>query len=159
VVLFFMRLQGGSVFQGASSISLDVKGRLAVPTKHRDALTGGVNSELVLTAHPHRCLLLYPKAAWAPIRDKVMAFSSLGDAAKLQRLLVGFAEEISMDAAGRLLVSPELRRLAGMEKQVMLVGQGGHFELWSQEAWERQLDKIINEGESLLPAGTENFSL
>src|SRR6266404_4422341 len=106
------------MFQGATALNLDVKGRLAVPTRHRDGLQSGDGSKQVLTAHPHRCLLLYPAPAWEPIRAQIMGFSSFDPQTSLwKRLLVGFAEEVELDASGRLLVSPELRKFAGLKKQ------------------------------------------
>ncbi len=103
---------------------------------------------------------MYPQPAWEPIRAQIMSYSSLErQTSMVQRLLVGFAKDVEMDAAGRLLITPELRRFASLEKQVMLVGQGSHFELWSLEAWERQIEQIIAQGDSLLPPGMEKFSL
>ena len=102
---------------------------------------------------------MYPLQAWAPIRDKVMTFPSLDRTASLwKRLLIGFAEEVTLDSAGRILVSPELRSYAGIEKQIMLVGQGSHFEVWNVSAWNEQL-KALTSGAAGLPPGTENFSL
>jgi MraZ protein len=75
-----------------------------------------------------------------------------------KRLLVGFAEELELDGAGRLLISPALRKFAELEKQVMLVGQGSHFELWSQEAWDKQIESIETTPDKL-PPGMENFAL
>ena len=125
------------MFQGAAALSLDAKGRLAIPARHRDALAKLAGSTLVLTAHPHRCLLIYPAPAWDPIRDKVLAGSSLEQhSALLKRLLVGFARDEEMDSAGRVLIAPELRNFAQLEKQVHLVGQGDHFELWSDAGWQ-----------------------
>jgi MraZ protein len=147
------------MFQGATGLNLDAKGRLAVPTRHREPLQEGANGKLVLTAHPHKCLLLYPASAWEPIRARIMTFPSFDPQLSLwKRLLVGFAEELELDGAGRLLISPALRKFAGLEKQLMLVGQGSHFELWSQEAWDRQLARIETEPDKL-PAGMENFAL
>ena len=77
----------------------------------------------------------------------------------VQRLLVGFAKDVEMDTAGRLLITPELRRFASLEKQVVLIGQGSHFEIWSIEAWEKQIEQIVAQGDSLLPPGIEKFSL
>lgn len=147
------------VFQGASQISLDAKGRLAVPVKHRDPLASPSAGKLVLTAHPEGALLLYPLQAWEPIRNKVMTFPSLDRTAALwKRLLIGFAEDVLLDNAGRILVSPELRDYAKIEKQIMMVGQGTHFEIWNLNAWNDQL-KALNSGAAGLPPGTENFSL
>ena len=148
------------VFQGATELSLDAKGRLTVPAGHREMLLATAAGQLVITAHPHRCLLMYPRPAWEPIRAQIMSYSSLErQTSMVQRLLVGFAKDVEMDAAGRLLVTPELRRFASLEKQVMLVGQGSHFEVWNLEAWERQIEQIVAQGDSLLPPGMEKFSL
>lgn len=148
------------MFRGATSLNLDAKGRLAVPAKHRDALQVLCAGSLVLTAHPHRCLLMYPQPDWEPIQAKVMSLSSFDrQSSALQRLLVGFAEDIELDASGRILVSPVLREFAGLEKQAMLVGQGSHFELWSMEAWKAQLEKAIANDDMALPSELEGFSL
>ncbi|MBP9218783.1 MAG: division/cell wall cluster transcriptional repressor MraZ [Sterolibacterium sp.] len=148
------------MFQGATQLNLDAKGRMAVPARHRDALQVLGSGRLVLTAHPHRCLLLYPAPAWEPVRDRVLAVSSLdAQSALLRRLLVGNAIDTEMDAAGRLLVTPELRRYASLEKEIWLVGQGSHFEIWSEAGWQAQQDAIFALGDKLLPPGLENLAL
>lgn len=148
------------MFQGAAALNLDAKGRMAIPARHRDALLALAEGRLVLTAHPHRCLLLYPAPAWDPIRAKILAAPSLEtQSAMLRRLLVGFAVDAEMDAAGRVLVSPELRAYAALEKQVWLVGQGSHFEIWSDAGWKQQQEAIFALGDKLLPPGLENLTL
>ncbi|MCW5625955.1 MAG: division/cell wall cluster transcriptional repressor MraZ [Burkholderiales bacterium] len=147
------------MFQGAAQLNLDAKGRLAVPTRHRDPLSVESAGKLVLTAHPHKCLLLYPAPAWEPIRARIMTFSSFEPQASLwKRLLVGFAEDLELDASGRVLVSPELRKFAGIDRQVMFVGQGSHFEIWGVEAWEAQLAQLTEQSDKV-PPGMENFAL
>ena len=148
------------MFQGAAALNLDAKGRMAIPARHRDALLAIDEGRLVITAHPHRCLLLYPALAWDPIRAKILAAPSLEtQSAMLRRLLVGFAVDSEMDAAGRVLVSPELRQYAAFEKQVWLVGQGSHFEIWSDAGWQQQQQAIFALGDKLLPPGLENLTL
>jgi len=148
------------MFQGAAALNLDVKGRMTIPARHRDALLALADGHLVLTAHPHRCLLLYPAPAWDPIRAKILAAPSLEtQSAMLRRLLVGFAVDTDMDAAGRVLVSPELRQYANLDKQVWLVGQGNYFEIWSDAGWKQQQEAIFALGDKLLPPGLENFAL
>jgi MraZ protein len=147
------------VFQGAAALNMDAKGRIAVPTRHRDALTRDAG-KMVLTGHPEGCLLLYPAPAWEPIRTKVMGFPSLDPlASRWKRVLVGFAEEIELDGAGRMLVSPELRNFARLDKRVMMVGQGSHFELWAVDAWEQQLAALAAQPGQGLPPGMEDFAL
>ena len=148
------------MFQGATQVNLDAKGRMAVPTKIRDPLTSGGTVRLVLTAHPDGCLLLYPQPAWEPIRARVMSFPSLDRQFSVwKRLLVGFAEDVELDTAGRLLISPELRDFAKITRPVMFVGQGSHFEIWDLETWNAQLESLRSGGSSSLPPGMENFSL
>ncbi|MCK9284777.1 MAG: division/cell wall cluster transcriptional repressor MraZ [Rhodocyclaceae bacterium] len=153
------------MFQGATSLNLDAKGRMAVPARHRDVLSNAGTTEsagrLILTTHPHRCLLLYPEPAWAPIRDQILAAPSFDPrSAAAKRVLVGNAREESMDAAGRLLIAPELRDYAGFEKQVWLVGMGSHFEIWSDAGWKRQheaaFDALVSHEP---PPGFEGISL
>lgn len=148
-------------FQGATALSLDAKGRLGVPARHRDALLEACAGNLVLTAHPHGCLLVYPAPAWEPIRDRVNSAPSLDiNAARLKRLIVGNARDEVMDAAGRVLVAPELRAWAKLDKQVRLVGMGSHFELWSEEIWVQQQEEAAAQfASSGLPAGFENLAL
>ncbi|MFM9913645.1 MAG: division/cell wall cluster transcriptional repressor MraZ [Methylophilaceae bacterium] len=148
------------MFRGATSLNLDVKGRLAVPSRHRDALMSQSAGRLVLTAHPHGCLLLYPQPAWEPIQAKLTSLSSFNkQSSALQRLLVGHAEDLEMDSAGRLLVSPTLREFAKLDKQAMLVGQGSHFELWNMDAWKAQLAGVMSGDDVALPDELEGFSL
>jgi len=148
------------VFQGAAQVNLDAKGRMAVPTRVRDPLTQGGTVKLVLTAHPDGCLLLYPLPAWEPIRAQVMSFPSLDRQASLwKRLLVGFAQDVELDTAGRLLIPPELRDFAHIKRPVMFVGQGSHYEIWDLEAWQKQLENLRSGGTPTLPPGMENFSL
>ena len=147
------------MFQGAAEISLDPKGRLSIPTRHREALTSGAGG-IVLTAHPDRCLLLYPKAAFSPISAKLSSLTSFNEQARWwQRLIVGFAEELELDGSGRILVSPALRKFADLKKTVTLVGQGSHFEIWDAEVWEKKLGDALAMVGTTPPPGTENFSL
>jgi MraZ protein len=116
------------VFQGASALSLDAKGRMAVPARHRDALAALCQGQLTLTKHPAGCLLVFPRPAWESFRDKVVALPM--SAAGWKRVFLGNAMDVDIDGAERVLVSPELRAAAGLGKEVVLMGMGSHFELW-----------------------------
>ena len=138
-----MGKQGGSekCSEGATALSLDAKGRLAIPARHRDSLLAAAEGSLVLTAHPHRCLCFIPSPAWQPIRDQILKASSLDPrTASIKRVLVGNARTETLDSAGRILVAAELRAYANFEKTVYLVGMGSHFELWSEAGWKQQND-------------------
>ena len=147
------------MFQGAVALSLDAKGRLAIPARHRDALTPH-GAPLVVTAHPHQCLLVYPEAAWEPIRQQITAMPGLDPrTAALKRLLVGFAQCEELDGAGRVLLAASLRQWAGLDKQVWLVGQGSHFELWSDAGWQKQQEAMLALAGDMLPPGFEALAL
>ncbi|MDR1853932.1 MAG: division/cell wall cluster transcriptional repressor MraZ [Azoarcus sp.] len=147
------------MFQGATTLNLDAKGRLAIPARHRDALVSG-EGQVIVTAHPHGCLLVYPPAAWEPIRDQVLAAPSLDQrSALLKRLLVGYAQDETLDATGRVLLAPTLRAFAALEKQVWLVGQGSHFELWADAKWQQQQQAMMALAADDLPPGFDSLAL
>lgn len=149
-----------ALFRGVTQLVLDAKGRLVVPARHRDGLTPNDDGRLVLTADPSRCLLLYPLAAWEPIQARLMALSSFNDQLRgLQRLLVGHADDVEIDAAGRILVPPALRKYATLDKHVVLVGQGQKFELWDEARWQAQTAQAIAFPGNGLPPELDGFSL
>jgi MraZ protein len=151
------------VFRGVTALNLDTKGRMAIPTRHRERLRECCASQLVITVDTDRCLLLYPAPEWAEIEAKLEALPSFNKAARtLQRLYIGHAHEVEMDGQGRILLPPELRKFANLDKRVALVGQGKKFELWDEETWngkrEVWLDEV-NLDQIELPAGMESLSI
>jgi MraZ protein len=148
----------GGAFHGAAVITLDAKGRIAIPTRHRDALLSA-GKTLVLTAHPDGCALLYPESAWERVRSQVEKFPSFhAQASWWKRLLLGFEEHVTPDGAGRILISPALRMHAKLEREVMMVGQGRYFELWDSGVWSAKRDGALTAGGGP-PPGMEEFSL
>lgn len=148
-------------FQGASVLSLDAKGRLSIPARHRDALLADCGGELVMTTHPHGCVAIYPANEWVRIRDQILAIPSMNAAtANLRRLILGNAMDETMDANGRVLVAPELRAWAKLDKQVRLMGLGANFELWSEPVWQqKQAEAAAQFASGELPPGFENLVL
>lgn len=147
------------LFRGVSELVLDAKGRLAVPARHRDGLVSGGNGHLVVTADPGGCLLIYPVGTWEPIEARLMQLSSFDDKIRsIQRLIVGHADDVELDAAGRILIPPALRRYAGLDKRVVLVGQGQKLELWGEVKWQAQVAQSIAFPGGL-PPELEGFSL
>ncbi len=148
------------MFQGAAQFNLDGKGRLTIPTRYRDMLLAHCAGQLVLTADADGCLLLYPHPEWQPIREKLMQLSAFNPRIRaLQRFLVGHAEDVTMDAAGRVLISATLREYAKLDKRVMLVGQGNKFELWDEARWQAQYEKMTAFADNNLPPELEGFTL
>lgn len=148
------------MFQGAAQFNLDGKGRLTIPARYRDMLLAHCAGQLVLTADADGCLLIYPQPEWQPIREKLMQLSAFNPKTRaLQRFLVGHAEDVVMDAAGRVLISSTLRDYAKLDKRVMLVGQGNKFELWDETRWQAQYEKMTSFSMDNLPPELEGFTL
>jgi MraZ protein len=129
------------VFQGASSLSLDGKGRLSVPTRHRDVLAATAGGQLTITRHPHGCLMIFPRPEWEKFRERVSAVPM--QAQWWKRIFMGNAMDVELDGTGRILISPELRAAAGLEKETMLLGMGNHFELWDKSMYEAKEAEAI----------------
>ena len=148
------------MFQGSTALTLDAKGRLAIPTRHRELINGESSGKLVLTGHPDGCLLLYQAATFEHVRARLLEVSDANSrVACWKRVIVGMAEEIEPDAQGRVLITPELRKYAGMEKQLMMVGQGNRFEVWCEAAWNQQLEQIRAQSGQAMPQSMEAFTL
>lgn len=152
------------MFRGATTLSLDSKGRLAIPAKYRHGLSLDCEGKMVCTIDiKQSCLLLYPLPEWQIIEQKLTRLSSMNPAERrLQRLLLGHADDCEMDKNGRLLISAPLRQHAGLEKKLMLVGQLNKFELWDEEAWHNQVAEdmdVEREGDFTLNERLEDFSL
>lgn len=134
------------MFRGVNSINLDPKGRLAIPTRYRSELLESCDGQLVLTIDRDKCLLLYPLPEWEEIERKLIRLPTLNPhARRLQRLLIGHASECEMDAQGRVLVSEPLRKFAGLDKRVVLIGQGNKFEVWDEDVWNVRRDEWLEE--------------
>jgi MraZ protein len=134
-------------FQGPSSLSIDAKGRISVPARHRDELQTKCEGKLTLTRHPEGCLLLYPRATWEIKRNEIEAYPP--DARPLKRLLLGNAVDVDIDASGRILIPPELRTAAKLDKDAELRGMGAYFELWDAALLAQREAKDLESGEML----------
>lgn len=137
-----------AVFRGINPINLDAKGRLALPAKYRDRVSDRCDGHMVLTVHPFdRCLLLYPLADWEVIESQVNALpnSTSRQARRLQHLMVGYATELDLDSANRLLLPAMHREHAELDKRLILVGQGQKFEVWSDARWSAMTEGYLEE--------------
>ena len=124
------------MFQGASSLSLDAKGRLSMPTRHRDVLTATASGQLTITKHPHGCLMVFARPEWEKFRERIAALPM--SAQWWKRIFLGNAMDVELDGTGRVLVSPELRAAAGISKDAVLLGMGSYFELWDKPTYDAQ---------------------
>ena len=141
------------VFQGPAALTLDGKGRIAMPARHRELLTAMNVHQLTVTKQPEGGLLIFPRPAWELFRDKIAALPM--DAAGWKRVFLGNAMEVEIDASSRLLIAPELRASAGLVRDVMLLGMGSHFELWDATRYAEHEAKVMA---SDMPDALKSFS-
>ncbi len=150
------------MFRGVNNVNLDAKGRLGIPTRYRELLTNHCNGEMVVTIDTEeKCLLIYPQPEWEGVQRVVEALPSFKPAARrIQRLLIGHATDIPMDASGRILLTPPLRQYAMLEKKAVLLGQGKKLELWSEDVWMGRRDAWLDEKPMLeIPEELDSLSL
>ena len=135
------------MFKGIHNINLDGKGRLTIPTKYRNTITDQSNGSMVVTMDTEeKCLLLYPSTIWATIEKKINDLPSFSkNHRRIQRILIGHAEDLDIDSAGRILLSKPLRMAADMTKKITLIGQGQKFEIWNEDTWNTKVNNWRSE--------------
>jgi MraZ protein len=135
------------VFRGFSTVSIDSKGRLAIPSRFRERLAVVSGGRLVQTLNPlDRALWLYPLTEWELIETKLAALSDFDrQSRRAKQMMRGYATDCEPDAQGRILIPTELREYAMLGRQAVVLGQGNKFEVWDQSAWETQRDQWLEQ--------------
>lgn len=158
-----MALSDTIMLRGVHSLAIDAKGRVAVPSRYRAMLDALADGQLVITIDTQsKCLLVYPLPEWEIVQEKISALPSFNpQARRIQRLLIGHATDVDIDASGRMLISGPLREHAQLDKKVVLLGQGNKFELWSESLWEAARDEYISasDADDSMTAELEQISL
>ena len=135
---------------------------MSIPTKLRDALRGESEGQLVVTISPtDRCLLLYKLAEWEEVEKKLTSLPTLNaQVRQLKRVLIGNADDCTMDGSGRILVPTQLREFANIDRKAVLVGQGDKYEIWDEAHWVAQRESLlaVELDESALPIELESLS-
>lgn len=144
---------GNFQFQGPAALSLDGKGRISVPARHREILMALAQGQLTITKHPHGCLMMFPRPSWEVFRDQVAALPM--SAAGWKRVFLGNAMDVEMDSSARVLIAPELRAAAGLTKDVMLLGMGNYFELWDAQRYAAHEAEVMA---SAMPDALKDFT-
>ncbi|MDH3761733.1 MAG: division/cell wall cluster transcriptional repressor MraZ [Gammaproteobacteria bacterium] len=149
-------------FRGVSNLNLDAKGRIVLPARYRERLVEFCRSQLIVTIDTDQpCLLIYPLPEWELIEEKIEALPSFNPTTRrIQRLLIGHATEVEVDANGRMLLSTPLRDYAQLGKKIVLIGQGKKFELWDESLWNERMDSWLQEdGSEEMPAALAELTL
>ena len=149
------------MFRGATKITLDAKGRLAIPTRYREQLAVRCDGKLVTTVDKDHCILIYPLPHWEDIERKLVRLPSFLERTRTtQRMMLGYATEVDIDGHGRILLSRELRDFADLDRRAILAGQGNKFELWDEDSWNRIRDGWLStDDDGDLPPELESISL
>jgi MraZ protein len=134
-------------------LTLDGKGRIAMPSRHREVLAAMGVSQLTITKHPEGSLMIFPRPAWENFRERVAALPMAASGWK--RIFLGNATDVDIDASSRVLIAPELRTAAGLTRDVMLLGMGSHFELWDAARYAEHEAKVM---QSEMPDALKDFS-
>ena len=126
------------MFRGISSLSIDPKGRLAMPAKYREDIMENAGGQIVITVdHTDKCLLVYPMDQWLKVEKTLMSLPNMNRRVRnMQRLILGHAAELELDAQGRILLPAPLREYASLDKKAVLVGQANKLELWDADSWD-----------------------
>ena len=147
------------MFKGSDPINMDAKGRMAIPTRYRTVLDEICSGDLVITIDmKSTCLTLSPLPEWKKFEEKVAALPALDDLAEmLSRFVVGQAKDLQVDGSGRILIPPELRDYAQLEKKLVLVGRTRRLEIWSEDNWNAERQKSLENYRGML-LDRENMS-
>lgn len=136
------------MFQGETAITVDDKGRVAIPTAYRDLVARECGNRLVIAYNPFEAgsLYLYPQQEWERVRDAVSRLPSTRAAHRqLQLKLVGAAAPVELDGNGRISIPASHRSAVGIEKKAVLLGMGDKFELWSEQAHHAQIRQTLSD--------------
>jgi MraZ protein len=133
----------GFSFKGGPVLTLDGKGRLTVPARWRDLLVSAVGGQLMVSKSHVRCLSLFPRPVWDQFETRLNALPASADG--LRRLYIGSATEVAIDGASRVLLPPELRAWAGLEREVIFMGLGNRFELWDRARYEAHEAAVLEQ--------------
>ena len=133
------------MFRGSSFHTIDPKGRVIIPAKFRE-LVRAKNSEGIMVSKMDTCLVAYPLAEWGKVESKILALAERSDVMRrFRRTFIGSANECLFDKQERILIRPELRSYAQLEKDIVLVGVLDHFEIWSRSNWDKENEEIEND--------------
>jgi MraZ protein len=140
------------VFRGRYGHAIDGKGRVSLPARFREALANSKEEMLVATTSDEPCLQAYALGAWKEFEEKLGQRGQFNPSIRrLTRHYVGNAQDLPIDGMGRVLIPPQLREYAGLEKEVVFIGQPRFIEIWSKERWEKAQETILDHLKTDLP--------
>ena len=139
------------MFMGEYNHTLDVKGRIIIPSKLREEL----GEQFVVTVGLDGCLFVYPLKEWELFVEQLKTLPGQAQGRRLQRYFMSLAADCEIDKQGRFLIPAKLRELAGLDKDVVFAGVINKIELWSKEKWDEinDFDNMDDVAESMSEYG------
>lgn len=139
-------------FRGRFEIRIDDKGRVRMPSLLRS--THSRDQNIVITTNlveGQKCLDIYTLASWDKLEKRIAKLPSLKkEVQAFQRFYLSGAQTLEYDSHGRVLVPPSLRKYAGLESNIVLVGMGEKIEVWSHSTWGRLYEGLSKNFEETL---------
>lgn len=147
------------MFIGQYDHTIDPKGRVSFPARYREILNNLYDGKLVITNYD-QCLLVFPYKEWVAFEEKLSSLSAIDEEVQLfKRYFVAGAYECSLDKLGRVLIPPNLRKHAGLERDVVFVGSIKLIEIWNKELWMKTFDEAQNKFKESRKVMTTKFGL
>lgn len=149
------------MFGGVTHLNIDPKNRIAIPARYREELVAKFGNRVTITLESPKYLLIYPENNWNVVRDKIQNLPNGSHplVKSYQRLVLGYADTIEMDKAGRILLPSALKKLVNLDKDVVLVGLGNRFELWDANSWQEETDSALLASKDDLASLLSGFTL
>ncbi len=146
------------MFRGRFEYALDDKGRIKIPSKFKDILYKKSLKTLVLTIFDD-CIYAYPQDVWEELEKKAVNLPLTNKSARrFKRMFFASAQDVNIDSQGRILIPPVLRNDSAIAKDVVILGNLDHIELWSKDSWENE-SKALKESEEDLSDAIEQLGI
>lgn len=137
------------MFRGSSPHTLDEKGRIVIPSRFREVIRAG-GGDVVMLTQWGQSVYGYTLSEWSKVEERILSMSDKSDTVRrFRRFFIGGAHECPFDKQGRVLIPPALRNHAVLDKEIVLVGDLNHFEIWSKENWELENEAVQNDMQKL----------
>jgi MraZ protein len=123
-------------FRGRFDFSIDQKGRINIPSKFRKILSPAAEETFVISRGPDSCLWAYPKDEWEKYEDTLESMPMSREVNKFQRTMQNTVSDSALDKQGRISLTPLQMKIAGINKDVSIIGRGSYLEIWDKKSFE-----------------------
>jgi MraZ protein len=137
-------------FKGQAEYSVDSKGRVAIPAQMRKAMSPEANETFTITRGFEDCIFLYPMDRWSTIEEEIEDLNMYDrEVRTFVRLIMRWANEVSLDGQGRISIPNPLLDLADLDDSALIIGAYDHIEIWKPEQFDGYLNEQTDDYETL----------